>query len=299
MEELNTYYAFGYNIVTSLNFDESLPKSKHKYNKLLIFEKNLDLSAKQPSRIYRKGIRAKFKKTASGSLMSWNGIAKFESKKDSLCYEKLNEDLNTLKLFLLSEPIGCCLFESDYFLLHASAILIDGKAHIFTGEPGAGKSTTAAAFYKIGKTILSDDLVVIKIINEIPYVIPSLPQLKVWKKSLDGLNIDIKDLKPSFEGINKFIITQNINDFPQLPIPLVSITHLLSPNSRKVDKDFDILDAPTELLKHFPLPIQLLKKEKLANHFNTSLKIAQTSKISQIKRPLNFDLLLDFVINFN
>ncbi len=42
--------------------------------------------------------------------------------------------------------------------LHASAVVIDGRAVAFLGHSGAGKSTTAAAFVRRGFTALTDDV---------------------------------------------------------------------------------------------------------------------------------------------
>jgi len=42
--------------------------------------------------------------------------------------------------------------------LHASGIAIDGQGVLFLGESGAGKSTTAAAFYSRGHKVLTDDV---------------------------------------------------------------------------------------------------------------------------------------------
>src|SRR4029077_13087009 len=43
--------------------------------------------------------------------------------------------------------------------LHASAILIDGHAIALAGSPGAGKSSTAAAFLQMGFPVVADDVV--------------------------------------------------------------------------------------------------------------------------------------------
>jgi hypothetical protein len=299
MHNLNSYYAFGHQINTNIDFEGSLPKPISEFETLSIGSKIIEPEIKQPTRIYRKGQRANFKEIPEQIFMSWPNIAKFEINNHSLNYEFLGKEIGDLKLFLLSEPIGCFLFKKGYFLLHGSSIYKNCIAHIFTGEPGAGKSTTAAAFYKNSDIILSDDLVVIKIIDNKPYVIPSLPHIKIWKNTALGLEIDMNELKPSFEGIEKYLLIQDIEKFPQTPIPLGSITHLVAPKSRKSNREFGVLDAPIELIKHFPLPIQLLKKERLALHFKDSIAIGQSVKLSQLKRPLNFELLMEFVENFN
>jgi hypothetical protein len=43
-------------------------------------------------------------------------------------------------------------------VLHSSAVVIDGRAHVFVGRSGAGKSTVARLALERGHAILSDDL---------------------------------------------------------------------------------------------------------------------------------------------
>jgi hypothetical protein len=47
-------------------------------------------------------------------------------------------------------------------VLHASGVTLDGEALLFAGEPGAGKSSLAAAFLRAGAKLLSDDAVAIE-----------------------------------------------------------------------------------------------------------------------------------------
>lgn len=49
------------------------------------------------------------------------------------------------------------LINDNLYLIHCAAIIIDGKAHIFLGPSGAGKTTTALKARKAGYEILSDD----------------------------------------------------------------------------------------------------------------------------------------------
>jgi hypothetical protein len=48
-------------------------------------------------------------------------------------------------------------------VFHASGVVLDGKALLFAGPPGAGKSSLAAAFVRAGAQLLSDDAVALKL----------------------------------------------------------------------------------------------------------------------------------------
>jgi hypothetical protein len=47
-------------------------------------------------------------------------------------------------------------------VLHASAVMASGTARLFTGEPGAGKSSIAAALVRSGAQLVSDDVVALE-----------------------------------------------------------------------------------------------------------------------------------------
>jgi hypothetical protein len=74
--------------------------------------------------------------------------------------------------------------------LHASAVVIDERAVLFAGSPGAGKSSTAAAFALLGCPVLSDDIVVIADEGGVMLAHPSHGHLSVWPDSAEGLFAD-------------------------------------------------------------------------------------------------------------
>jgi len=62
-------------------------------------------------------------------------------------------------LYLQGQLLGLVQRLRGVTCLHASAILIDGQAIAVAGVAGAGKSSTAAAFLKMGFAVLADDVV--------------------------------------------------------------------------------------------------------------------------------------------
>lgn len=292
------YFAFGLTLETAINFDGILQPSTAPPD-IRISVGIVPEKAGQLTRLQRRGIRARFGRTATGVILSWEGVGKFRmSGGDRIVYQNLRADDGTLRLFLLSEVIGISLYQRGLLLLHASAVQVGDEALVFMGVPGAGKSTTATAFGKAGHTVLTDDLVAIQFIASKPYIVPAFSQYKVWKNALDGLHIDSSILDPSFEGADKFLITQPIDTFPKKPVPLRQMTVLFSPSSRITQGPIKPLQAPVELLKHFPLPVQLLTPTYLQQHFEQSLQIAQTTPIQFMKRPSDFKTLEEFVQHF-
>lgn len=289
------YLAFGLTIETAINFTGILPASTAPPD-VWIDEGVVLEKAGQQTRLQRRGIRATFGRTATNIVLNWKGVGAFSMSGGSrIVYQNQGADEGTLRLFLLSEVMGVILYQRGLFLLHASAVSVHNEALLFMGVPGAGKSTTATAFGKAGHTVLTDDLVAVQFVDSKPYVIPAFSQYKVWRNALNGLQIDTYGLAPSFEGADKFLITQPIETFPEKPVPLRQLTILHAPTARIKDASIKPSRAPVELLKHFPLPIQLLTPDYLQQHFGQSLQIAQTTPICQMKRPRNFKALENYV----
>ncbi|WP_229254028.1 hypothetical protein [Dyadobacter sp. NIV53] len=54
-------------------------------------------------------------------------------------------------------------------------------------------------------------------------------------------------------------------------------------------------EIPTETLKNFPLPVQLLKGLALKNHFSQSFQCAKSANMWRKRRPNGFALLEEWV----
>jgi hypothetical protein len=178
------YLAFDLHISSDLNFSDMLLKSSEEAH-VSIHKGTIGIQNFVKCNVYRKGIQAEICIKENNVYHHWDGILKCVIRNGSeIIYEHLRDSVQTLKLFLLSETIGILLAQRVLYLLHGSAVLINGFAHAFLGEPGAGKSTIAAAFWKAGRTVLTDDLIALNIQEDAVFLIPSFPQFKIWEHTL-------------------------------------------------------------------------------------------------------------------
>jgi hypothetical protein len=93
--------------------------------------------------------------------------------------------INTLVLFLVGH--------AGRVPLHASAVMLDGTAIVFSGASGAGKSTLALAASRAGLALLSDDTVFVQ----------TSPVFRLW--SLAGaIHVFAKDAPPDSDGAMRF-----------------------------------------------------------------------------------------------
>lgn len=85
--------------------------------------------------------------------------------------------------YLLGPVLGFALRRRGVLALHASAVIIDGRAVPLVGWSGAGKSTTAAAFAAAGDPVLADDVVAIRRVEGDVMAYPSYQLLRLWDES--------------------------------------------------------------------------------------------------------------------
>lgn len=293
---MNRYRAFNLTFSSDLNLEEFLPTSDLNAD-VYIKKGKVNKSNLNPTNVFRGGICAACGVNDTNNItLHWSDVISFEMiNGHTIVYEPYTDHLPTLQLYLMAEAMGIILYQRGLFLLHGSAILLNGKANVVVGTPGAGKSTTAAAFWSAGQTLLSDDLVAISFYDGLPYVLPSLPHFKVWEKTVDGLGIDRNLLRRSFEGSTKYLHVQDLESFPFDPIPLSKITLLKSPEYQENIKTFTPLNVHSEMVKHFPLPSSLLQGDYLKNHFSEAITLSKTVKLEIIDRPEGFENLKAFV----
>ncbi len=92
-----------------------------------------------------------------------------------------------LATYLLGPVLGRLLRLRGTPCLHGSAVAAGDQALAFLGFPGAGKSTTAAAFACLGFPVLTDDITVLFEREDAFLVLPGDPNVCLWPQSVDYL----------------------------------------------------------------------------------------------------------------
>jgi len=121
---------------------------------------------------------------------------------------------------LLGAVMGVLLTQRGMLILHASAVAIDGRAVLFAGKSGSGKSTMAAAMQGRKHRLITDDIcALVRDDNGIFWAQPSYPQQKISASSASILGIDAKNLRRVPDGRLKYEMTAEV-DFQQNPLPV-------------------------------------------------------------------------------
>jgi len=291
------YKAYGLNISSEIELPELSVAEKTANIDLFISVGTIDVPKLRKTPIHRRGVQAYQGVDDAGNLiLHWDQIAAFKAVEgNQLVISPLTQDSNLLSLFTISEALAMILFQRGYFLLHASAVKVGNEAWCFMGIPGAGKSTTAAAFVKSGCSLLSDDLTAIRFDEDgKAFIIPGYPQLKIWDNSVDGLNYDRAALQPVSEGVNKFSFRPE-GEFSLDPVALGNIFVIHKAKNRPEQQKLSASEIPIETLKNFPLPTSFLKGKYLQDHFRQSFLCAKSADMWRKRRPNGFELLEKWV----
>lgn len=128
--------------------------------------------------------------------------------------------------YLLGPVMGFVLLLRGLVCLHASAIAIGEEAIALVGPAGAGKSTTAAAFFNRGYDVLAEDVVTLDDRGDEFLVRPGYPCIRLWPpavKALFGSENHLPKLTPNWD---KCYLDLSERQFQPKPLPLAAIYQL-------------------------------------------------------------------------
>ncbi len=104
--------------------------------------------------------------------------------------------------YLLGPVLGLVIRLRGGVCLHASAIAHGDRAALLVGPMGAGKSSTALAFARLGCEILSDDVAALTHRGNCFAVQPAYPGLRLWPdmaQTLLGHQVELPRIVPAWE----------------------------------------------------------------------------------------------------
>lgn len=151
-------------------------------NENLIWEEVTNSELKKRKRIlfYRANIEDGFysKVCFVNDLYNISFLLGPDKKQLWIIYDK-DEDINDLESYFVGPILGCVLRLMGKICIHASVININGKAILLSGDKRSGKSTTAAAFVKMGYSVLADDVAVITEKEDGFYIEPGYSKVRL------------------------------------------------------------------------------------------------------------------------
>lgn len=193
---------------------------------------------------------------------------------------------DALRLFLLGAGLGVLLHQRGLTVLHGSAVAVDGRVVVFVGDKGWGKSSTAAALYARGHSVLSDDLVAVQYDDGgQAAVLPAYPQVKLWPDVVQTLGSDPQDLQRIRPEIEKRV--QQMDDhFPDRPLPLACI-YILGGSPQLLIKEIPAQDAFLVLMRHLYVArfgVPFLQQTGTASVFHHCTGLVKHARVKVLAR---------------
>jgi hypothetical protein len=122
--------------------------------------------------------------------LQWDQVGAFQvlDGREILVQPDPNAEDRLVRWVLLGAVVAVLLHQRGLFVLHASAVAVEGEAAVFIGAKGQGKSTTAAMLCDRGHQLLSDDVVALMPnVSGVPVLLPGYPELKLWPDAVASI----------------------------------------------------------------------------------------------------------------
>ena len=201
--------------------------------------------------------------------------------------------------YLIGPVIAFALRLRGFTCLHASSIAVGGRAIALLGQPGAGKSTTAAAFACLGYSILSDDVVVLDDHGDRFFVPPGYPRVNLWPDSvraLFGSEDALPNITPTW-GKRYLPLNQNGHRFQEEPLPLGAVYMLAEHDpslAAPVMEEFGASEAVMTLVANTYVNY-LLDVEMRRREFDVLGRVVAGVPIRRVRAAADSSRLFDLV----
>jgi hypothetical protein len=196
-------------------------------------------------------------------------------------------DETRLRLNLVGVVMAFLLHQREFLVLHAACNSMNGGAVAFVGESGFGKSSMAAALYKRGHDLFTDDVLPINTNSDIPIVASGFPQLKLHPEAAAALDYDpgsLFELHPSQEKLGYRLAS----GFASGSLPLRCLYILARGDEVKIEP-LPLKESLMEVVRHsYPTRAQHCGG---AGHFQQCVKIVNQIPIYKLTRPKGLSLL--------
>lgn len=203
-------------------------------------------------------------------------------------------DEGALRLFLLGSAFGALLHQRGVTPIHGSAVAMGDGAVIFSGPQGHGKSTLAAAFARLGHTLLSDDVCPVTVEDEAVWLHPAYPRLSLLPDAVAHLAVSLAPEDPRQPYSGKHLV------------PVSSF----GGERRRLAALYELLPAPVDEVRLHPLTgfecikalmgntyrVQFVREMgHAARHFAALQEIARRVRVVRVERPAEGYLLDELV----
>lgn len=203
----------------------------------------------------------------------------------TIMIEKTGDNDKATILYLVTSVFGALFYQRGLLPFHGSTLEINNKGVMILGLSGSGKSTLTTKLHLKGYKVLSDDISVVKVTNNVPVVFSSTKYIKLWKNVMEHFSLDPEN----FDRVRKEILKYRVlvKDFmPGKTVALKSIFVLSQSNTNEV------IYQPMSGMEKFSLLRRNLYRQRFiagnepeSKIFSTLSNIAQGIDVYKLERP--------------
>jgi hypothetical protein len=161
-----------------------------------------------------------------GSIyLRWPDIAEFVLSDDGghiLCCAAAGAALESWQTYLLGQVLSFALVKKGIEPLHATVVVVNGHAVGFLGKAGQGKTTLAAAFVAAGHKVLTDDLLVVREIENGVSGYPGPSRIKLFPDQAADL-LGVNEGVPMNTLTPKLVIPLAAHQFQSTAVPICAL----------------------------------------------------------------------------
>lgn len=193
--------------------------------------------------------------------------------------------------YLLNQVLSHCLALRGVEPLHATSVVVNGRAIAIMGDSGYGKSTLAAALIRRGCPLLTDDVLVLEDLGNGMQAYPSLARLKLRPDSADAAFARRRSLQMN-TFTDKMILPLSASEHAGNEVPLGAI--FVIPSSagsaaiaiRRVRGHRSLLPIIQN-----SFDTSFLDRRRLEQQFAFACRLAKAVPISVLSFPRQLDML--------
>lgn len=196
------YEVYGLTLASTLPFPELLA-GEGREDVVISVDQMTSVASQEHSPILCAGV------SSNRVHLTWGGVGDLliEDDQRMTVVPGPDADEDALRLFVLGAGLGVLLHQRGLLVLHASGVAINDGVIGFIGAKGWGKSTTVATLHQRGYALISDELLVVRFDDQgQPWVIPGLPQIKLWVDALVGTGGEPDSAVRVRSGVDKFSV---------------------------------------------------------------------------------------------